>query len=115
MAYLKNLDANLVITRFVNLSRKEDRILTVQQALDGTEYMTRFGAPFVSYELTLYVDERGKTLLNQAADRLSKLEVMVRQGTFSGRIKDLGSYKLLAAGWHEVKVALSAENEVNER
>jgi len=31
-----------------------------QTAVDGTEYLTRFGIPTVHYELTLYVDEKGK-------------------------------------------------------
>lgn len=115
MAYLKNTDANQIITRFVNFNKTEECNLTVQQALDGTEYMTRFGDPFVYYELTLYVNETGKALLYQAADTLAHLEVSVKQGVFTGRIKDVGKFDLQAAGWYKTTVTLSAENEVNER
>ena len=90
------------------------RISTVQTALDGTEYLVRFGAPTVHYELTLYVDEAGKALLMSAEDRVSLLECTVKQGVFTGRIVELGDFEYLAAGWYKVEATLAAVSEVSE-
>ena len=43
MSYLKNTETNEIITRFVSLRKTQEVIRTVQIALDGTEYLTRFG------------------------------------------------------------------------
>ena len=115
MTSLVNTETGQVLTRFVNFKETHERLLTVQQALDGTEYMTRFGAPFVAYELTLYVNMEGKAALTAAADNLTLLKVNVRQGRFTGRIKELGDFELLAAGWHKVEAVLSSESEVTDR
>lgn len=115
MAYLKNTESGVLITRFVNFNKTQEVNLTVKTALDGTEYLTRFGDPVYSYELELFVNDAGKELLMQAADTLAKLEVGVRIGTFTGRIKDLGSFEQQYYGWYKTTAVLSAENEVNER
>ena len=54
MTYLKNTETGKIITRFVSFRKTQDVIRTVQTALDGTEYLTRFGIPTVHYEITLY-------------------------------------------------------------
>lgn len=112
MTYLKYKDTNMFITRFVSFRKTQDVIRTVQVALDGTEYLTRFGSPTVHYELTLYVDEKGKTLLMEAENIVSLLECSVKQGIFTGRIIELGSFEYLAAGWYKVKATLAATSEV---
>ena len=115
MAYLKNLDTGLVITRYLNFNKTQEVKLSVKTALDGTEYMTRFGQPVYSYELELHVDENGKNLLMDAADTLALMEVGVRIGVFVGRIKSLGSFSEEYYGWYKTTAVLSAINEVNER
>lgn len=115
MAYLKVSGEDSLITRFVSFKNTQELILTVQTALDGTEYLTRFGSPTVRYELEVYVDETGKAALMSAADRLSLLEVSVRQGLFTGRITELGKFDYLAAGWYKTTVTLSAVSEVTDR
>lgn len=115
MAYLKNRDTGTVITRYVTLNKTQDATLTVKTALDGTEYLTRFGAPVYGYKLDLHVNEAGKTRLMSAADTLDELEVCVRSGTFRGRIKSLGAFEQEYYGWYKVEAVLSAESEVNGR
>lgn len=112
MACLKVQDDGTIITRFVSMSESQDCSLTIQTALDGTEYLTRFGKPITHYTLTLYVDEGGKERLQKAADTLSLLEFSVRKGTFAGRVSKLSAFKYLAAGWYEVTATLSAQSEV---
>ena len=113
MAYLKT--GNTVITKFVTFKKQSDATISVQTAIDGTEYLTRFGEPTVSYELELYVNDAGKELLERAADTLELLEVSVRIGTFTGRIKKLGSFSLEYYGWYKTTATLSAVNEVTGR
>lgn len=113
MTYLKNKDTNILITRFVSFRKTQDIIRTVQVALDGTEYLTRFGVPTVHYELTLYVDEKAKVALMAAEDSVPLLECSVRQGIFTGRIIELGSFEYLAAGWYKVTATLAAVSEVS--
>ena len=115
MAYVKNRDSGILITRYVNFKKNQDVNLTVKTALDGTEYMTRFGQPVCTYELELFVNETGKELLMQAADTLAQIEVSVRIGTFAGRIKDLSNFEQQYYGWYKTTALLSADNEVNER
>lgn len=115
MAYLKNTESGALITRYVNFNKTQNVNLTVKTALDGTEYLTRFGDPVYSYELELFVNDTGKEQLMQAADTLAKLEVSVRIGNFTGRIKELGTFDLQYYGWYKTTAILSAENEVNER
>lgn len=112
MTYLKYKDTNVFITRFVSFRKTQDVIRTVQVALDGTEYLTLFGSPTVHYELTLYVDEKGKTLLMEAEDIVPLLECSVKQGIFTGRIIELGSFEYLVAGWYKVIAILAATSEV---
>lgn len=113
MTYLKNKDTNTLITRFVNFRKTQDVIRTVQTSLDGTEYLTRFGSPVTHYELTLYVNEAGKSSLMKAEDSVPLLECSVRQGVFSGRIIELGAFEYLAAGWYKVTVTLASQSEVS--
>ena len=113
MTYLKNKDTNTIITQFVNFRKTQEVIRTLQTALDGTEYLTRFGAPILHYELTLYVDEKGKAALMKAEDQASLLEFFVKQGVFTGRIIKLGAFEYLAAGWYKLTVILAAQSEVS--
>jgi len=115
MAYLKIYGADSLITRFVSFKNTQELILTVQTALDGTEYLTRFGSPTVRYALELYADESGKSALMTAADELPLLEVSVKQGVFTGRISELGEFEYLAAGWYKTTATLSAVSEVSDR
>lgn len=113
MTYLKTKDTNTIITRFVNFRKTQEVIRTVQTALDGTEYLTRFGSPTVHYELTLYVNESGKAALMAAEDSVPLLECSVRQGVFTGRITSLSDFGYLAAGWYKVTATLAAVSEVS--
>ena len=113
MSYLKNTETSEIITRFVSFRKTQEVIRTVQTALDGTEYLTRFGSPTVHYELTLHVNEAGKAALMTAEDSVPLLECGVRQGVFTGRIIELGSFEYLAAGWYKVTATLAAVSEVS--
>ena len=115
MAYLKTQGDKTNITRFVSFKNTQELILTTQTALDGTDYLTRFGRPTVRYEIELFVDESGKASLMNAADVLSLLEVSVKQGVFTGRITELGKFDYLAAGWYKTTATLSAVSEVTDR
>ena len=115
MSYLKFVDTDKIITRFVNLRTKQERTVIVQTAIDGTEYLTRFGKPVTSYELELYVDEKGKEAVLSAADDLSQLEVSVTLGRFYGRIKEVGEFEKLVTGWYKTMVTLSSQSEVGIR
>ena len=50
-----------------------------------------------------------------AADTLEELEVCVRIGTFTGRIKSLSEFELEYYGWYKATVILSANSEVSAR
>lgn len=115
MAYLKNAETGEHITRYVNFNKKQSVTLTVQTALDGTEYLTRFGSPVYSYLLEAHVNAAGRELLFQAADNLSLLEVKVKLGTFTGRIKELGEFAEEYYGWYKTTILLSAVSEVSGR
>ena len=113
MSYLKNAETSEIITRFVSFRKTQEVISTVQTALDGTEYLTRFGVPPVHFVLILYVDEKAKVALMAAEDSVPLLECSVRQGIFTGRIIELGSFEYLAAGWYKVTATLAAVSEVS--
>ena len=115
MAYLKNKDTEEAITRYVNFDKTQNLTLTVQTSIDGTEYLTRFGSPVYSYEIEAFVNETGKQRLMDAFDRLNLMEVSVRIGTFTGRIKKLGKFDLQYYGWYKVDIVLSSVNEVSDR
>jgi hypothetical protein len=61
------------------------------------------------------VNEAGKQKLMDAFDRLDLMEVSVRIGTFTGRIKKLGDFDLQYYGWYKVELVLSSVSEVTER
>ena len=113
MSYLKNIETAEIITRFVSFRKTQEVIRTVQTALDGTEYLTRFGSPIVHYELTLYINEAGKAKLMAAEDNVPLLECSVKQGLFTGRIVELSSFDYQAAGWYKVTATLASVSEVN--
>lgn len=115
MAYLKNTDTNEVITRYVTFNKTQEVNLTVQTALDGTEYLTRFGSPVYSYEVEAYVDETGKQKLMDAFANLNLMQILVRMGTFSGRIKSLSEFTSEYYGWYKVDIVLSSVSEVSSR
>lgn len=115
MAYLKNLSNGRIISKYVNFNKSQEINLTVQTALDGTEYLTRFGVPVYSYEVEVYVDEAGKQELMDAFDRLDLMEISVRIGTFSVRIKSMEKFDVQYYGWYKTKAVLSAESEVTDR
>ena len=114
MSYLKNIETSEILTRFISLRKTQEVIRTVQTALNGTEYLTRFGSPTVHYELTLYVNEAGKAALMDAEDSVPLLECSVKQGVFTGRIIELGNFDYQAAGWYKVTATLAAVSEVSE-
>lgn len=114
MAYLKNAETGEVITRYVNFNKAQELTLTVQKTLDGTEYLTRFGDPTYSYRIEAHVNNAGRELLMAAADTLALMEVKVRLGTFTGRIKELGEFAEEYYGWYKTTVLLSAVSEVVE-
>lgn len=115
MAYLKNTDTNEVITNYVNFNKTQEVNLTVQTALDGTEYLTRFGSPVYSYEIEAFVNETGKQKLMEAFANLNLMQVLVRAGTFNGRIKSLSDFTSEYYGWYKADVILSSVSEVTDR
>lgn len=115
MSYLKNADTGTLITRYADLNFQYTANTTVQTALDGTEYLTRFGSPTQSYLVTVWVQDAGRDAVMQAADQLSMLEVSVRQGVFHGRIKSLGNFEKIANRWYKAELALSSASEVTDR
>lgn len=115
MAYLKSVDTSETITKYINFNKSQDVNLTVQTSLDGTEYLTRFGSPVYSYEIEAFVNEAGKQKLMDAFDRLDLMEVSVRIGTFTGRIKELGKFDMQYYGWYKTDIVLSAVSEVTQR
>ena len=114
MTYLKNTETAEIITRFISFKKTQEVIRTVQTALDGTEYLTRFGSPTVHYGLTLYVNEAGKAALMAAEDSVPLLECSVKQGVFTGRIVELGDFDYQAAGWYKTTATLAAVSEVSD-
>ena len=115
MAYIKNADTGDTITRYVNFNRRQELCLTVQTALDGTEFLTRFGRPVVTYVVEAHVNETGKELLMAAAASLALMEVKVRSGTFTGRIKELSEFEPEYYGWYKASILLCAVSEVTDR
>lgn len=114
-SYLKNADTDTLVTRYVNFKKQQELALTVQTALDGTEYLTRFGSPVITYAVECWVDDAGKDLLMSAAASLALMEVQVHIGTFSGRIKEMGEFSVEYYGWYKATVLLSAVSEVTDR
>ena len=114
MSYLINTETSEIITRFVSFRKTQEVIRTVQTALNGTEYLTRFGSPTVHYELTLYVNEAGKVALMTAEDSVPLLECSVKQGVFTGRVIELGNFDYQAAGWYKVAATLASASEVSD-
>ena len=114
-SYLKNADTDTLVTRFVNFKKEQELTLTVQTALDGTEYLTRFGSPVVTYAVECWVNDTGKDLLMSAAATLALMEVKVCIGTFTGRIKELGEFSVEYYRWYKTTLLLSAVSEVTDR
>jgi hypothetical protein len=85
----------------------------VQTSLAGVEYITRFGSPVTTYQVETWVKTTGKTLLLAAADTLALMEISVRDGTFTGRIKSLGDFEALSPGWWHTTMEIAAISEVS--
>ena len=115
MAYLKNRDTGDVLTRYVTLDKQQELTISTKTALDGTEYLTRIGSPVYTYSLEVITGEGGKEALMEAFDTLALIEVGVRRGVFTGRIKDLGKFETIHYGWYKTTVLLSSVYEVNVR
>lgn len=115
MAYLKCVETQAHITKYVTFKKNQTVTLTTQVALDGTEYLTRYGKPMCLYELEVHVNDTGRDLLMAAQDTMEELEVSVRAGTYRGRIKALGDFETEYYGWYKTTVTLSASSEVSDR
>ena len=115
MSYIKIKSTGEVITRFVSSEKRQELTLTCQTSLDGTEYMTRFGEPVISYAVSFYVQKAGRDLLMDALDALTILEVSGREGTYSGRLKELSEFIAVTNEWYEGTGVISALSEVSER
>lgn len=112
MSLIKN--GEITISRYASLEERPTRTLTVQTALDGTEYLTRFGSATMTYNVSCYVDFAGKAALEAAADALDELEVRVRRGVFHGRIKsEINVENCETYGWYKCEFELSAASEVS--
>lgn len=114
-SYLKNTDTDTLVTRYVNFNKKQELNLTVQTALDGTEYLTRFGSPVLTYTVECWVTGTGRDLLMSAAASLALMEVKVNAGTYTGRIKELGEFEEEHYGWYKTTLLLSSVSEVTDR
>ena len=115
MSYIKIKNTGEVITRYVQSEKRQEETLTVQTALDGTEYLTRFGDPVISYNLTFYVKKSGRDKLLAAFDELTLLEISGREGTYQGRLKELSEFTVLTNEWYEGSGVVAALSEVSER
>ena len=111
MAYLKNTETDVQITRFISLTTKQEVIRIVQQTLDGAKHIQRIGRPASSIELTLFTDETGKEQLMAAEDSGVLLEASASSGSYPGRIIQLGVFEKLAAGYYKVTATLAMEPE----
>ena len=115
MAYLKIVDTGATVTTYLNLYKSQQLTVTVQTALDGTSYMTRFGEPSYTYDIEVYVNEAGRDMLFDAFDKLFLMEANVKAGTFRGRLKELGNFEPQYHGWFKATVKLAEITEVTER
>jgi len=112
MSCLKN--GNTVISSYIDLIEKPQRTVSVNTAIDGTEYLTRFGSPTITYEVQAWVNFNGKVLLEAAADSLALITMQVRRGTYTGRIKELGDPEALSYGWFHYTMQIAANSEVTD-
>lgn len=104
-----------IITRYINVTPTESRITTTQTTLDGTEYITRFGAPTKNYNVDALVDATGRAALLGAADLLTEVEIQCRYGRITGIIKELGDFEEKDLHWWQVSFVLSDNAEVSDR
>ena len=115
MSRLKNKESGEIISRYVDLNFQYRQNTTVQTSLDGTEYLTRFGAVTINYTVTVWVRNEGREAIREAADRLTLLEVSVRQGVFTGRIKAMSDMEKIANSWYKIELTISPDAEVTDR
>lgn len=111
MASLKNADTNEEITKFVSLNEKQEVIRIIHKTLDGASHIQRIGEPSKSYELNLYVNERGKQMLMGAEDLGVLLEVTVQSGVYCGRITELKDFEKMIGGYYKIVVTLGEETQ----
>lgn len=112
MAKFINNDTKHLITIYVNLKQRQELTRTVQSTLDGTDYVEMYGKPRVYYDVTLYLNEEGKTRLEEAESKVSLCKIAVKKGEFTGRIVQVSKYDTLVTGWYKVNVTLAAVSEV---
>lgn len=112
MALLKNTETDQSITRFISLEQKQEAVHVIQKTLDGTHYIQRIGDPAVTYNVTAFVTEQGKALLESAADLGTLLCAQVSNGEYFGRIIKLQEFERLATGLYKATLTLAKESEV---
>ncbi len=112
MTELKNMDTGVVVTTFVSLREKQEVIRTIHRTLDGSQLVSRFGDPAISYELTIYVKEAGKQALFTAENHLSLLRITIGDSVYYGRITELSDFERITREYFKAEVTLAKESDV---
>ena len=109
MTLIKNEDTNEAITHFVSMELSQEVIRTTQQLLSGDAYIQRIGAPTVSYNAVAYVNRAGKEALLAAEDTSALLRIVVKHGTYYGRITELKLSDRMVCDWFKADITLARE------
>lgn len=109
MALLINLDTNREISKHVSLEPSQKQISVIQQTLDGMYHIQKIGNPAVSYDVTVYVDLAGKTLLMAADSAAALLQVKVSHGAYFGRTIECKFGDRLPGDWFKADLTLAGE------
>lgn len=111
MAMLKNLTGGNEVTDLVSLVENGTPRQIVTTAMDGTTYLQSVGRIQTTYQLTVYVQPKGRKALDEAWWACDLMEVQVKQGTYRGRITDISYGMRMAQDWYQAKVMLAKEEE----
>jgi hypothetical protein len=108
MALLVNLDTKREISKHVSLEPSQKQNSVIQQTLDGMYHIQKIGSPAVSYDVTVYVDRDGKTLLMGGQYRRNP-QVTVSIGIYFGRFIELKFGDRLPGDWFKADLTLAGE------
>lgn len=106
---IKNETLNIAISDFAQFETVVSPNQIVSTALDGSVHIQSVGDANVSYDGTVYVDRNGKMALETAYANGDLMEIIVKHGTYYGRITALKFGNRMAQDRFEASVTLAKE------
>ena len=99
--------ASVPFTRYIRVIPQQDVIRVTNRTLDGQLHVQTIGDPANQLIIETQVDNTGRAILESLSANMTTFTIECDEGTYTGRIMDLGSFSKPIRGHYRTTITVA--------